>query len=77
MLIIEILGKGETKGVDNTSLTVEAKYSINFTQSNRKFISNLHNVNARSIKQIKSCRFLNISIQNSKIRNKVISIMLR
>ena len=49
MLIIEIPGKEETKGVDNTSLTVEAKYSINFTQSNRKFISNLHNVNARSI----------------------------
>ena len=46
---ILILGKGETKGVDNTSLTVEAKYSINFTQSNRKLISNLHNVNARSI----------------------------
>ena len=26
-----ILSKGETKGLDNTSLTAEAKYSINFS----------------------------------------------
>ena len=27
---ILILGKGQTKGLDNTSLTAEAEYSINF-----------------------------------------------
>ena len=30
------------KGLGNTSPTTEAEYSINFTQSNRKFKLNLH-----------------------------------
>ena len=34
---ILILGKGRTKGLDNTTLTTEAKYSINFSRSQRKF----------------------------------------
>ena len=29
------LGKGQTKGLDNTSLTSEAVYSINFSRSER------------------------------------------
>ena len=32
-----ILGDGPTQGLDGTTFTAEAKYSINFTQSNRKF----------------------------------------
>ena len=32
----------EPKGLDHTTLTAEAKYSINFTQSNRKFCLSLH-----------------------------------
>ena len=39
---ILILGKGQTKGLGNTSPTTEAEYSINFTQSNRKFKLSLH-----------------------------------
>ena len=34
---ILILGKGPAKELDDTTLTAEAKYSINFTRSNRKF----------------------------------------
>ena len=34
---ILILTKGQTKGLDNTSLTAEAEYSINFSRSERKF----------------------------------------
>ena len=34
---ILILGEGPTQGVDGTTFTTEAKYSINFIQSNRKF----------------------------------------
>ena len=29
---ILILGKGTTQGLDNTALTAEAKYPINFTE---------------------------------------------
>ena len=39
---ILILGKWETKGLDNTSLTAEAEYSINFSRSERKFCLNFH-----------------------------------
>ena len=34
---ILILGEGPTQGLDGTTLTVEKKYSINFTVSSRKF----------------------------------------
>ena len=32
-----ILGKEQTQGLDNTALTAEAEYSINFSRSQRKF----------------------------------------
>ena len=31
-----ILGKGPTRGLDNTKLTAEAKYPINFTESGKR-----------------------------------------
>ena len=34
---ILILGKGQTKGLDNAVLTAEAEYSINFSRSEKKF----------------------------------------
>ena len=34
---ISILGKGPTQGLDDTTLTTEAKYLINFSRSQRKF----------------------------------------
>ena len=37
-----ILGKGPTQGLDDTTLTVGKKYSINFTDNNEKFCLSLH-----------------------------------
>ena len=34
---ILILGKGQTQGLDNTTLTAKTEYSINFSRSQRKF----------------------------------------
>ena len=34
---ILILGEGPTQGLDDTTLTAEAIYPINFTQPNKKF----------------------------------------
>ena len=44
MLIIEqkILGEGITQGLDDSTLTAEKKYSINFTQNKKKFYLRLH-----------------------------------
>ena len=37
-----ILGEGPTQGLDDTTLTAEAKYPINFTQSGKRFVVSLH-----------------------------------
>ena len=34
---IFILGEGPTRGLDDTTLTVEKQYSINFTETRKKF----------------------------------------
>ena len=40
--VILILGIGPTQGLDDTKLTAEAKYPINFTKSNERFVLSLH-----------------------------------
>ena len=39
---ILILSFDPTQGLDDTTLTAEAQYSINFSRSNRKFCISLH-----------------------------------
>ena len=39
---ILILGEGPAQGLDDTTLITEAKYPINFTQSGKRFVLNLH-----------------------------------
>ena len=59
---ILILGKLQTQGLDNTTLTAEAEYSISFSISQRKFLLSLHYngsnrflfVNATKIYQFKA-----------------------
>ena len=62
---ILILGIGPTQGLDDTTLTAKAQYSINFSRSNRKFCLSLHYnesnsfllVNATKIYQFKARDF--------------------
>ena len=59
---ILILGEGPTQGLDDTTLTSEAKYPINFTQPRKRFVLSLHYngnnsflfVNATKIYQFKA-----------------------
>ena len=39
---ILISGEGPTQGLDDTTLTAEAKYPINFTHSRKRFVLSLH-----------------------------------
>ena len=39
---ILILGEGQIQGLDDTKLRAERKYSINFTQPNKRFVLSLH-----------------------------------
>ena len=38
---ILILGEGPKQGLDDTTLTADAKYVINFTQPNKRFVLSL------------------------------------
>ena len=39
---ILIIGEGATQGLNNTTLTAEAKYPFHFTQSEKRFVLSLH-----------------------------------
>ena len=39
---ILITGEGPTQGLDDTALTAEAIYPINFTQPSKRFVLSLH-----------------------------------
>ena len=43
-----VLGEGPTQGLDDTTLTAEKTYSINFTESRNKFCLSLHYNGANS-----------------------------
>ena len=64
-----VLGEGPTQGSDDTAITTEAKYSINFTASEKKFFY------VCIVK--KGTRFKNLSIQSKGFRNKTIFILFK
>ena len=39
---ILILDKGSIQGLDNTTLTAETKYLVNFTELGKRFVLSLH-----------------------------------
>ena len=59
---ILVLSEGPTQGLLDTTLTTEAKYHINFTQSGKRFVLSLHYngsnsflfVNAKKVYQFKA-----------------------
>ena len=56
---IIILCEGLTEGLDDTTLTAEAKYPINFVQSRKSFTNSFLFVNATKIYQL--------SVQSNKL----------
>ena len=40
--IILVLGEGPTQGLDNATITAEAKYPINFTELEKRFVLSPH-----------------------------------
>ena len=56
---ILVLGEGPTQGLDDTTLTAEATYPINFTQPYKRFVLDLQHYNG-------SKSFLFVNATNSK-----------
>ena len=55
-----VLGEGPTQGLDDTTITTEVKYRINFTESGKRSVSSLHCNGINSflfVNSVKMCQF--------------------
>ena len=60
------LGEGPIQGLFDATLTAEAKYSINFTQSNRKSCSTLHHMEATVFYLLMLQKYINLRQKSVK-----------
>ena len=65
---ILILGKGPIKGLDDTTLTAEAKYPTNFTQSGKRFVLSLHYNESNSFLFVNATEVYQFKAKNSEIK---------
>ena len=63
---ILVLGEAPTQVLDDTTLTAEAKYPINFTQSGKRFISSLHSNRSNSFLFINAKKYINSKQRTQK-----------
>ena len=61
---ILILGEGTTQGLDDTTLTAEAIYPINFAQPNKRFISSPHYNGSNSFLYINATKIYQFKAKN-------------
>ena len=66
---ILFLGEGSTKRLDDTSLTTEAKYPINFTQSRKRFVLSLHYNGSNSFLFVNATKVYQFKGKNSEIKD--------
>ena len=65
---ILILGKWKTQGLDNTTLTAEAEYSIIFSRSERKFCLSPHYNGSNSFLSVNGGKIHQFKSNNSEIK---------
>ena len=65
---ILILGEGPTQGLDSTTFTAEAKYSINFTPSNKKICLSLHYNESNSFLFVNNTKIYRFKAKDSEIK---------
>ena len=64
------LSEGLTQGLDDTKLTVEVKYLINFTQSGKKFVLNLDYNGSNSSLLVDATKIYQFKAKDSEIKPK-------
>ena len=72
---ILILADGPTQGLDGTTFTTEAKYSINFTPSSKKCCLSLHYNGINSSLFVYAIKIYQFKAKDSEIKN--ISLIFR
>ena len=65
---ILIFGEGPTQGLDNTTLTAEAKYPINFTKSGKRFVLSLHYNGSNSFLFVNATKICQFKAKDSEIK---------
>ena len=66
-IYIYIFGKGPTQGLDDTTLTAEAQYSITFSRSNSKLCLNLHYNGSNSFLFVNATKIYQFKAKDSEI----------
>ena len=69
---ILILAERPTQGLDDTTLTADAKYPINFTQSGRRFVLSLHSNGRNSFLFVNATKIYQFKAKTSKIKDYVL-----
>ena len=65
---ILILGKDPTQGVDDTTFTAEAQYSVNFSRSNRKNCLSMHYNGNNSFLYVNAIKIYRFKAKDSEIK---------
>ena len=64
-----ILGEGPTQGLDDTTLTAEAKYPTNFTQPNKRFVFSLNYNERNSLLFVNTTKIYQFRAKDSEIKD--------
>ena len=65
---ILMLGEGSMQGLDDTILTAEAIYTINFTQPNKRFVLSLHYNGSNSFLFVNATKIYQFKAKDSEIK---------
>ena len=66
---ITVFDEGPRQGLDDTTLAAEAKYPINFTQPNKRFVLSLHCNGSNSFLFVNATKKCQIKAKNSEIKD--------
>ena len=66
---ILILDEAPTQRLDNTTLTAEGKYSINFSQSGKRFVLSLHYNRNNSFLFVNATKLYELKAKDSEIKD--------
>ena len=64
-----IHGEGSTQGLDDTTLTAEAIYLVNFTQPGKRFVSSLHYNGSNSFLFVDATKIYQLKVKDSEIKD--------
>ena len=66
---ILILGEGSTQGLNDTTLTAETKYPINFAQSGKRFVLSIHYNGSNAFLFVNATKIDKFKAKDSEIKD--------